>query len=88
MIKGAMPVSQPTTCPAQWMSTLLRVNSAQYTTSTYVAAYTKILAGERVPQMLLNIDGTAGCGNSVEDEHTINSTQAYYHTKSPRWRPK
>ncbi|KAL1749919.1 hypothetical protein FB107DRAFT_173603, partial [Schizophyllum commune] len=30
----------------------------------YVDAYTRILAGERVPQMLLNIDGTAGCGKT------------------------
>ncbi|KAJ7434964.1 hypothetical protein B0H11DRAFT_1756738, partial [Mycena galericulata] len=30
----------------------------------YVSAYSKILAGEAIPQMLLNIDGTAGCGKT------------------------
>ncbi|KAJ7769637.1 hypothetical protein DFH07DRAFT_714431, partial [Mycena maculata] len=30
----------------------------------YVAVYSKILAGEAVPQLLFNIDGTAGCGQT------------------------
>jgi hypothetical protein len=30
----------------------------------YVTAYTKIQAGERVPQMLFNIDGSAGCAKT------------------------
>jgi hypothetical protein len=32
--------------------------------STYVDAYSKILNGENLPQLLFNIDGTAGCGKT------------------------
>lgn len=39
-------------------------NEQQNIFNKYIQAYTHILAGEQVPQILLNIDGTTGCGKT------------------------